>query len=216
MNQSDETRICRWIDGELREEDIRDLLDADPSIYELRESAADLGQLLRAEYRRPELPYADFFNSRILRHIEEEREEADAGVERIVIRVPRLVTALFANQGLIPGLAFAAVLLLALGTFLFGGNPGSRHSQVVHTFAPDPGTSVKATYNGRAGASVITIDGISPLERDASLFTYHHPEMTPGETTQTVMHRQESPLHLASASSYLASSPLVHPLLQLR
>lgn len=211
--QSDEIRISRWIEGELSDSDIQDLLQTDPELHELRESSLQIGNLLRQELPKPEVPYADFFNHQVLRRIE--REEPEAATPRIVITVPHLVASLFQNQGLIPALAVVAILFLAVGTMIFGGNEHSR-SMVLHTFSPDPDNTVVAEYNNKAGASVITIDGMKPLENDDSVFTFDHSSQDSGDMLASFakMHRQ--PVKMARMNGDLFANVYTQPVLQVQ
>jgi len=214
MKQSDEIRITRWIEGELRDSDVQDLLDSDPDLHELRQSAEELGNLLRSELPPQEIPYPDFFNHQVMRRIEREGDEPEKA--QIVITLPRLFASLVNGQGLMSGLAVVAVIFLAMGTMLFGGKAGPGHSTVVHMFSPDPEHSVAASYNNRAGATVISIDGIEPLDSNASVFTYEYKANGQGMVTQTTTPRQSSTVQLASVPSSMVDLPFFHPVTLLR
>ena len=49
LNDEDEQRITRWIDGELSDNDVADLLSAHPELADEKKNASALGDLLRQE-----------------------------------------------------------------------------------------------------------------------------------------------------------------------
>ena len=73
MKSEEEEKITQWIDGELDDDQVRDLLDAHPELNDLKSSTNKAGNLLRQELPLEEkLPYPDFFNHRIQQRLSEE------------------------------------------------------------------------------------------------------------------------------------------------
>ena len=59
MKPAEEEKLTQWIDGELSDDQVRDLLDAHPELSDLKNSASRTGNLLRQElqtYRDRVLP----------------------------------------------------------------------------------------------------------------------------------------------------------------
>jgi negative regulator of sigma E activity len=158
---NDEDRLTRWIDGELSDADVRDLLDADPSLLEMKAEAQAIGTDLRQEFSAEEtVPYADFFNHQLRQRIEEEGATNGAPV---TWREEAQVLPMFTRLRTAFGLAFVAMVAGVLGYTALQANRGASQTQVVRAFAPDANVIATAYWNDSAKATVLTLDGLEPI-----------------------------------------------------
>jgi hypothetical protein len=161
MNPKDEERITRWIDGELDESEIEDLLAAHPDLREAKEAALETGRLLRKELETGDrIPFPDFFNRQVQRHIEDEQalEERKKAYEEI----PE--ADFFSWFTFTRNLAGAALLVL-VGVFIGQAFQDSRSggTEIVYTYVPDPAVTATMDYSADANATVLLLDGLSPI-----------------------------------------------------
>lgn len=157
MKPSEQERLTRWVDGELTDDDVRDLLEAHPEMKNAREDSHRIGDLLRSEIKPEEkVPHADFFNHQIQRRIESVEPERTTGWRDELTLFP-----LFTRFRLISGFGFTAVFL---GLIAFGlGTPPADRSEVVMTYTPVPGATATTEYHRGAAATVIRIAGIDDV-----------------------------------------------------
>lgn len=159
---NDEDRLTRWIDGELSDADVSDLLEADPSLMALKTEANAIGADLRQEFNAEEkVPYGDFFNHQIRERIQEEDSTNDAPV---TWREEAQVLPIFTKMRTAFGLAFLAMVAGILGFTMLQANRGLNDTQVVRAFAPDSSVTAMAIWNDAAGATVLTLDGLKPID----------------------------------------------------
>lgn len=159
MSPGDEERITRWIDGELDDAQIADFLASHPELRAERAAAHGVRDLLRRELESGgKMPFPDFFNRQIQRHIEEEAElEAR---RKAYTQIPQ--AGFFSWFTFTRNIAGAALLVL-IGVFIGKAFFDSRAagSQVVNTYAPDPSVAATLFYSKPANATVLVLDGLS-------------------------------------------------------
>ena len=161
MNPKDEERITRWIDGELDESEVEDLLAAHPELREAREAALETGRLLRKELETGDrIPFPDFFNRQVQRHIEDEQALEER--KKAYAEIPE--ANFFSWFNFSRNLAGAALLVL-IGVFIGKAFFDSRRlgSEIVYTYAPDPSVTATMDYNADANATVLLLDGLSAI-----------------------------------------------------
>ena len=166
----DENQIVRWLDGEMDEAEkavFLAALDADPGLRAEMESLRGLGQVLRQNIPATrEVPHADFFNSQIQVRIAQE------GMDRV-----RSGTSSAGGLGWFewlraPWFSAAATALVALLAFAIWhqrqGAP-SESSEVLSTYAPNPKVQVRSFHSDEAQATVLLLDGLSPVPADRKI-----------------------------------------------
>ena len=161
MNPNDEEKITRWIDGELDESEVADLLEAHPELREAKEAALETGRLLRNELESGDkIPFPDFFNRQVLRHIEDEQALAER--KKAYEDVPEAT--FFSWFSFTRNFAGAALLIL-IGVFIgkaFHDSQGGG-SEIVYTYAPDPSVTATMAYNEDANATVLLLNGLNAI-----------------------------------------------------
>jgi len=170
MNSSDEQRLTQWLDGELTDDEVRDLLQQDSTLLELREASRSTGALLRQALPPVEVPYGDFFNNQI-----RQRAEAETQVDTRLANSAQSFVSHLMNILTSPrwaaGLAVGAAGLLMF-TLIMASSGLRRYSEVVDTYAPRPGIVATTDYNEDAGVTIIKIDGLPALSQTASISGY--------------------------------------------
>lgn len=166
MKEEDAIRATRWIDGEIKDSEVRDLLEAYPHLREERRAFRAMGDLLRRELEpEREVGSPGVFNRQILRRIEEEKERTFRN------QAYRFFSWLTHSEWGLPLAASATLLCLLL--FGFQMQEGGRfQSRVVHTFTPNPVHEASTQENGRAGVTVIELQGLAPVPETLQVMGY--------------------------------------------
>jgi hypothetical protein len=160
----DEIRLTRWLDGELGEPEVRDLIERDPELVALRQDMERIGVSLREIFPpAEEPPFPELFNKQILRKI----EELPANRWQAAWRLFRESLADWMNesQWALPASA-SALLVVGLAVVTAAGSSRIAHSEVVHTYAPHPEHSVSTDFVRRAQATVIVLEGLEAVPDD--------------------------------------------------
>lgn len=173
MTPEDEQRITRWIDGELDDGEVADLLEAHPELADEKIEAGALGDLLRTELgpdREADVPYADFFSHRVHQRIAEGdlgEDESDAS-DGVGLREEAQILPLFTRLRFAAGLAFVLMLVSIVGYAMFTSSPPAFGSEVVSTYTPDPSVTATTRYSSEAEATIIELDGLAevPAEKE--------------------------------------------------
>lgn len=159
---TDQELIHRYLDGELdpaARADFEGRLTAEPELRRETDQMDRLAAVLRQQSPAADPPYPDFFNSHLLRQIEQEQAAppvapASRGAGFAWLRLPWLVAA---------GATALAVFSLIRGD----GPPGStidpHRTAVVSTYAPDPGIGSTVFFADDAGATVIELTGLDDI-----------------------------------------------------
>lgn len=189
MNAEEEKKLTLWIDGELDDEQVRDLLDAHPELIELKKSADETGSLLRQGLPIEEnLPYPDFFNHRIQQRLLEE-DEVESKSPAINMKEEASYFPLFTRSRLFAGLAFAALAIgLIVNSFISpDASTAIARSEVIGTYTPNPNVIASSHYNAEAGATIIQLDGLEEIPADiqvSGIFPRsYQPDATVASTT---------------------------------
>lgn len=172
LNEEDEQRITRWIDGELSDSDVADLLSAHPELADEKNNASALGDLLRQELqpdREADVPHADFFSHRLRQRIlEDEAETARAGGDSVSLREEAQILPLFTRMRYAAGIAFLVMLVSIISYGLFSSS-SAIGSEVVSTYTPDPSVAATTRYSAAADATIIQLEGIPEVPVDQSI-----------------------------------------------
>ena len=173
FSPDEEARITRWIDGELDDDAVADLLSAHPGLAEEKKSCpTSFGGLLHSELapdREKDVPYADFFSHRIRQRIlEDDEEEMPSGDESVSLKEEAEYLPLFTRMRWTAGLAFVAMLVGIVGYNLMT-SPSAVGSEVVSTYTPDPMVTATTRYDSDAEATVIELDGLAEIPVDHSI-----------------------------------------------
>lgn len=162
----DEERVTRWIDGQLKNSEIKDLLEANPSLQDERHAMRKLGQMVREEIPpERDVPFPELFNRQVMKRIEEEKEKTLAN------RLHHFFFWLTTSDWGLP-MASAATLVVLFGVGLQVQKARHFGSKVVHTFTPNPAHVAKAQENQKAGVTVISLQGLTPLPESAQILGY--------------------------------------------
>lgn len=172
FSPKDQQRITRWIDGELTDQDVSDLLTAHPDLAEEKSRAHQLGDLLHRELapeREAEVPYADFFSHRVRQRIleggeEEENATAKAGAS---LKDEAAYLPTFTRLRYAAGLAFVLMLVGIIGYNLMISPHGG--SEVLSTYTPNPAVNATIRYDSEAEATVIELEGLAEIPVDQSI-----------------------------------------------
>lgn len=203
MKEEDVLRVTRWIDGELKDSEVRDLLEDHPSIEEDRHAAMEIRQRIRQEMTsESDVPFPDLFNRQILKRIEDERRGTFRN--RIHSFLPWLT---ISGWGL--PLAASATLLGLLVTGIQLQRPQPVHSKVVHTFTPNPAHIAKTREIGKVRATLIDIEGLAPLPETDQVMGYF-----PTESREETLMAATTYFEDGSPRLLLSMSDLGEPRLQ--
>jgi negative regulator of sigma E activity len=178
MNSSDEEKLTQWIDGEIDDAEVEELLAANPELRAEKEAARSLGKLLKGELKGgEEIPFPEFFNRQVHRFIEEERK----------IEEQQAAYADATEKTLFPWFHFwrnaaAAALLVLLGVFIGVAFFDSREtgSRIVSTYTPDPGVAAKLFYHDDAKATVLLLDGLQAIPASHEITGHQTANYRPG------------------------------------
>lgn len=157
MKESDQHRVTRWIDGELTDEDIRDLLELHPELHEEKDAAHRVGDLLRQELPADaEVPNAEFFNDSILREAIEEEPYPQGG--------PAQMFPIFERMKWIALAGCAAMVLALCGIGINAWNTAADgRNEIISAYTPNPNHEASVEYNGAADATVMTLSGLDAV-----------------------------------------------------
>ena len=159
MKESDQHRVTRWIDGELADDDVRDLLQEYPELLDDKREALQLGALLRQELpAEEEIPHADFFNHQIESQVMDEDPYPSTEPAKLFPIFERMKWTALA------GAIAMVVLLCGLGMGWFGGGevPADR-SEIVSVYTPNPAHNTSVEWSSDADATLIKIGGLNPV-----------------------------------------------------
>ncbi len=165
MKAEEEGKITRWIDGEIDDDQVRDLLKANPELIELKKSASEGSQLLRQELPLEEkIPYPDFFNHRIQQRLTED-SEAEMPLPAASLKEESQFLPFFTRSRLFAGLAFAALTIGLIVHSIIGPDPigSSVHTEIVGTYTPNPRVIASSHYNSDAQAIIILLEGLEEI-----------------------------------------------------
>ncbi|MCP5536941.1 MAG: hypothetical protein H7A51_12010 [Akkermansiaceae bacterium] len=168
--QPDETTLTLWMDGELEGDELTRIeawAQEHPEILAERDAVQAISARIKASIPSSvEPPYADFFNQRILRHIDDEPP---------VTVAPRKagVWQNFGRWLALPVTAAAMALCFYVGTQV-GENP--TPASPVYTVAaaptvytPDGDVSADMFKSDDAGATVIVLEGLEDIPDDLEM-----------------------------------------------
>jgi hypothetical protein len=169
--QPDETTLTLWIDGELEGEELSRVeawAQDHPELLAERDAIRAMNSDIRDTVPASvDPPYADFFNQRILRHIEDEqltRTPADSKENK------RSIWQWFAA----PAAAAAMVLCFYMGTRV--SDPGTARSLSITTatsvptvYTPDGDVSADMFRENDNGATVIVLTGLEDIPDDMEM-----------------------------------------------
>ncbi len=173
----DEENLIRWLDGEMDEAErarFEARLKSEPALNAEAMKLQQLGSLLKEHLPQPgDIPNPDFFNAQIQRSIEEMRQTE----QRRAVPEHRGVLGWLRLPWLIAG-ASATIALFVL-TKPQVSSVGS--TEVVRTYAPDPGVHVRVVTAPEANATVLMLDGLPELPAATPLvgFKVHRTETDP-------------------------------------
>ena len=169
MNKEpDETTLTLWIDGELEGEELRRVeawAQEHPELLAERDAIREMNASIRESVpANVEPPYADFFNQRILRQIEEEQRMNAPAVSRRSKRP-------FWQWLTAPAAVAVMVLCFYMGTRVSA--PVSTHtpemvafSDVPSVYTPDGSVSADMFRAEDANATIIVLKGLEDIPDD--------------------------------------------------
>ena len=162
----DEIRLTKWFDGELRNDEISDLLAKYPDLHKQRAEMNELGGLVRLsgnlDCEPCEPPFPELFNRQVLRRIQETpATQLSAWLE--------MARDWFSgSQWAVPATAMVALTAILVSGTRFGSD-GVGHSEVLHTFVPHPEHSASSEYLPLARSTVIRLEGLQALAASDSI-----------------------------------------------
>lgn len=168
MKAEEEEKLTLWIDGELEDDQVRDLLEAHPELLELKKSAGESGSILRQELPLEEqLPYPDFFNHRIQQRLLE-NDETEAKLPAASLKEESQFFPFFTRSRLFAGLAFGALAIgLIVHSIIGPDSIGSGiHTEIVGTYTPNPQVIASSHFDSEAQATIILLDGLEEIPAD--------------------------------------------------
>ena len=161
MKASEEELITRWIDGELEDADVRELLEKYPELRKEKARADEMREMLQKELETGEkIPYPDFFNHQIRRRIEEEKTAVSTSKDYEEMSEKQLFPWFTLSRNVA-----ALALLVLVGIFIAVAYFDVRDhgTKIVSTYTPSPGVEATAFYSDQANASVLMLDGLKEL-----------------------------------------------------
>jgi hypothetical protein len=147
-----EQKFTAWLDGTLSGQELQSFESEHPSILHEKADFLKLKCLLRKSLHRPELKSPDFFNSRIMEQISQDRRASIRSSHWRWLGLPRL--------------AWGGILTLSVGFALFLtliphgdlSDPGTKYvAEVLKTKTKDP--KVKATVENQKDLTVLKLEG---------------------------------------------------------
>jgi anti-sigma factor RsiW len=162
-----EERFTAWVDGQLTGAELASFekeLAAHPDAAAERDSARQLGQLLRTHATAPALGNADFFALQLQQRIAAEapapRHESPARGGSFFWPLSRLVWAGAACLG-IAGLLYQTMIPGPAAR-----QPSDYFAQVVEAWPSAPGISATTLYNPQDNVTVLWLDGLDYMPGD--------------------------------------------------
>lgn len=153
----------RWIDGEELSPEAMEMLKATPPEegISMDKDQAFFGQLsqdLKATFPAEQTPpFADFFNSHIQKQIRDLKEDKAAEPARSSWLPSWL------NLSWAAPLAAAALVIFTLTQIGVIGEKQGRGSQIVSAYTPDDSIKARTSFDDKANAMVVRLDGIDRL-----------------------------------------------------
>jgi hypothetical protein len=147
-----EQKFTAWLDDTLSGQELRSFESENPSILHEKADFLKLKSLLRQSMRRPELESPDFFNSRIMEQISQERSTSIRSSRWRWFGLPRL--------------AWGGIFTLSVGFALFLtliphgdlSDPRTKYvAEVLKTKTKDH--KVKATVENQKDLTVLKLEG---------------------------------------------------------
>ena len=147
-----EQKFTAWLDGTLSSQELQSFESEHPSILQEKADFLKLKSLLRESLHRPELKNPDFFNSRIMEQISQERSTSIGSSRWRWLGLPRL--------------AWGGICTLSVGFALFVtliphgdlSDPRTKYvAEVLKTKTKDP--KVKATVENQKDLTVLKLGG---------------------------------------------------------
>lgn len=175
IKQPDETTLTLWIDGDLEGEELHRVeawAQDHPELLAERDAIRAMNTSIRDNVPASvEPPYADFFNQRILRHIEDEqRKPAPAR--------PARKNSGFWRWFAVPVAAAAMALCFYLGTRVSEPTtittPNNTIATVSTVYTPDGDVSSAMFRSEDAGATVIVLEGLADIPDDLEMVGSPH------------------------------------------
>lgn len=171
----DETTLTLWMDGELQGEELQQMEQwaADhPELLAERDAVRQLNADIRSNVpAEVEPPYPDFFNSRIMRAIE---EDAIASTPAEAAATPAKQSSFLRWLG-IPAAAAAMLLCFYVGTRV--GSPiesqgGQLANNSANVYTPDGNVHADIFTSEDASATVIVLEGLNDIPDDLDIAAY--------------------------------------------
>ncbi len=165
MKAEEEKKLTLWIDGELEDDQVRDLLEAHPELVNLKKSAGESGSILRQELPLEEqIPYPDFFNHRVQQRLLED-DETEAELPAATLKEESQFFPFFTRSRLFAGLAFGTLAIgLIVHSVIGPDSMGSGiHTEIVDTYTPNPQVIASSHFNSEAQATIILLEGLEEI-----------------------------------------------------
>ncbi len=165
--QTFEEKLTAWIDGRLSGVELQRFeaeLASNPEALSGKEDAHRLGDLLRKEYRAPELRNADFFNHQLLQRIAAETQHREEPVETAPAFWPLWRMAWAGGLSLI----IAGVLFYAVVRPGPSPAPAAKDllAQVLDANTADPGVTASSFQSKADSVTVLWLDGLDYIPAD--------------------------------------------------
>ena len=167
--QGNEELITRWIDGDLRGEELAQmeaLLLKQPELRMLKDASDEVGAHLRNA--APTMPHGDFFTSQLIRRIE--RDETDLTAEPVLEKRSWLSDV---GKWLLPT-AFAALTAgFVVGKFSSNESvQGAQLTQAVEVYTPDSAVSAELVSKSDSAPTVIILSGLEAIPDSVEIVAY--------------------------------------------
>ena len=165
--QTFEEKFTAWIDGRLSDGELQQFeaeLASNADAQDGKIAALQLGNLLRKEYRAPELRNADFFNHQILQRIAAETPRREEMAETAPAFWPLWRMAWAGGLSLI----IAAVLFYAVVRPGPSPAPAAKDllAQVLDANTTDPGVTASSFQSKADSVTVLWLDGLDYIPAD--------------------------------------------------
>jgi hypothetical protein len=127
-----------------------------------------LNQWLTEHIGKPvELPYADFFNDRLKRTLQQEMDSSpENAIEPWIFRLWKT----FKKHYQI--ISASTIVLMIGGWFVIDMSSKSNMSFVTHVFTPNPQFKTQISYFKETGVTVVDITGLNPLPKEKNVVGY--------------------------------------------
>lgn len=164
-----EELMVRWMDDELSAQELGELepyLDADPELRVMQNGHREMQGRLRKAFQEGDVPYGDFFQTKLQRAVEFERHDSAIAKKKSSWR-----DAL--RWSLAPVSVGALALAFLAGTKVTHEPAGSARVVAVTVdsvvYTPEGGVSANFFQQRESGTSVIMLEGLQPLPDDFDL-----------------------------------------------